>query len=164
MHLPHDAMLPRIFIGETDRWKRQPLYEAIVLKARELHLAGATVLRGPMGFGKSSRLHTAKILRLSMDLPLVIEIVDTEEKIQGFLPVLDEMMKGGLVTLERPPRTFVAPCALEPDGEGARPVPGRSGSFSPICCGRGPAAVRFRGRVKAIDYRADPDLPAPPEI
>ena len=101
MHLPHEAMLLRIFIGESDRWHHQPLFAAIVLKARELHLAGATVLRGPMGYGKSSRLHTAKILRLSMDLPLVIEIVDTEEKIQGFLPVLDEMMKGGLVTLER---------------------------------------------------------------
>ena len=101
MHLPHEAMLLRIFIGESDRWHHQPLYEAIVLMARELHLAGATVLRGPMGYGKSSRLHTAKILRLSMDLPLVIEIVDTEEKIQAFLPVLDEMMKGGLVTLER---------------------------------------------------------------
>jgi len=99
MHLPHDAMLLRIFIGESDRWHHRPLYEAIVLKARELHLAGATVLRGPMGFGKSSVLHTAKILRLSMDLPLVIEIVDSEEKIQSFLPVLDQMMKGGLVTL-----------------------------------------------------------------
>ena len=101
MHLPHEATLLRIFIGESDRWHHQPLYEAVVLKARELHLAGATVLRGPMGYGKSSRLHTAKILRLSMDLPLVIEIVDSEEKIQAFLPVLDEMMKGGLVTLER---------------------------------------------------------------
>ena len=101
MHLPHEAVLLRIFVGESDRWKHQPLYQAIVLKARELHLAGATVLRGPLGFGKSSRLHTAKILRLSMDLPLVIEIVDVEEKIQGFLPVLDEMMKGGLVTLEK---------------------------------------------------------------
>jgi hypothetical protein len=101
MHLPHDAMLLRILLGESDRWKHQPLYEAIVLKAREMHLAGATVLRGPMGFGKSSRLHTAKILRLSLDLPLVIEIVDTEEKIQSFLPVLDEMMQGGLVTLEK---------------------------------------------------------------
>ena len=101
MHLPHEAMLLRIFIGESDRWKHQPLYEAIVLKARELHLAGATVLRGPMGYGKSSRLHTAKILRLSMDLPLVIEIVDAEEKMQGFLPVLEEMMQGGLVTLEK---------------------------------------------------------------
>ena len=101
MHLPHEAMLLRIFIGESDRYKHQPLYEAIVLKAREMHLAGATVLRGPMGYGKSSRLHTAKILRLSMDLPLVIELVDSDEKIQGFLPVLDEMMKGGLVTLEK---------------------------------------------------------------
>ena len=101
MHLPHEAVLLRIFIGESDRWHHQPLYEALVLKAREMHLAGATVLRGPMGFGKSSRLHTAKILRLSMDLPLVIEIVDAEEKINTFLPVLDEMMKGGLVTLEK---------------------------------------------------------------
>jgi PII-like signaling protein len=101
MHLPHDAMLLRIFIGESDRWHHQPLYEALVLKAREMHLAGATVLRGPMSFGKSSRLHTSKILRLSMDLPLVIEIVDAEAQIQTFLPVLDEMMKGGLVTLEK---------------------------------------------------------------
>src|SRR3974377_505153 len=101
MQIPHEAVLLRVFIGESDRWEHKPLYEAIVLKAREQHLAGATVLRGPMGFGKSSRLHTAKILRLSMDLPLVIEIVDSEEKIQAFLPVLDEMMKGGLVTLEK---------------------------------------------------------------
>jgi len=119
MQLPHDAMLLRIFIGESDRWHHRPLYEAIVLKARELHLAGATVLRGPMGFGKSSVLHTAKILRLSMDLPLVIEVVDSEEKIQSFLPVLDQMMKGGLVTLEK---------------------------------------------VRVIDYRANPDMPATPEI
>ena len=90
----------RIYLGESDRWKHQPLFEAIVLRARERHLAGATVLRGPMGFGKTSRLHTAKILRLSMDLPMVIEIVDTEDKIQAFLPLLDEMMTGGLVTLE----------------------------------------------------------------
>lgn len=101
MHLPHDAVLLRIFLGESDRWEHKPLYEAIVLKAREAHLAGATVLRGPMGFGKASRLHTAKILRLSMDLPLVIEIVDSEEKVNAFLPVLDEMMGGGLVTLEK---------------------------------------------------------------
>ena len=101
MEVPRDSMLLRIFIGESDRWEHKPLYEAIVLKARELHLAGATVLRGPMGFGKSSRLHTAKILRLSMDLPLVIEIVDSEEKINAFLPVLDKMVKGGLVTLEK---------------------------------------------------------------
>ena len=101
MQIPRDAVLLRIFIGESDRWEHKPLYEAIVLKAREMHLAGATVLRGPMGFGKSSRLHTAKILRLSMDLPMVIEIVDEEEKIQKFLPILDEMMQGGLVTLEK---------------------------------------------------------------
>ena len=101
MQLPHEAVLLRIFIGESDRWEHKPLYEAIVLKARELHLAGATVLRGPMGFGKSSRLHTAKILRLSMDLPLVIEIVDGEEKINSFLPVLDRMMGGGLLTMEK---------------------------------------------------------------
>ena len=101
MQIPHDAVLLRIFIGESDRWHHQPLYEAIVLKAREMHLAGATVLRGPMGFGKSSRLHTAKILRLSFDLPLVIEIVDSEEKIQAFLPVLNEMMGGGLLTMEK---------------------------------------------------------------
>jgi uncharacterized protein len=101
MHIPREAVLLRVFLGESDRWHHRPLYEAIVLKARELHLAGATVLRGPMGFGKSSRLHTAKILRLSMDLPLVIEIVDSDEKIQQFLPVLDEIMGGGLVTLEK---------------------------------------------------------------
>ena len=101
MQLPPDAVLLRIFIGESDRHGRHPLYEAIVLKARELHLAGATVLRGPMGFGKSSRLHTAKILRLSTDLPLVIEIVDSEPKIQAFLPELDRMLGGGLVTLEK---------------------------------------------------------------
>ncbi len=101
MQIPHEATLLRIFIGESDRWEHKPLYETIVLKARELHLAGATVLRGPMGFGKSSRLHTAKILRLSMDLPLVIEIVDSEEKINAFLPVLDPMIGGGLVTLEK---------------------------------------------------------------
>ncbi len=101
MQIPHEAVLLRVFIGESDRWEHKPLYEAIVLKAREMHLAGATVLRGPMGFGKSSRLHTAKILRLSADLPLVIEIVDSEEKIQSFLPVLDRMMGGGLLTMEK---------------------------------------------------------------
>ena len=101
MQIPHDAILLRIFIGESDRWQHQPLYEAIVLKAREMHLAGATVVRGQMGFGKSSRLHTSKIIRLSQDLPLVIEIVDGEEKINSFLPALDEMIGGGLVTLEK---------------------------------------------------------------
>src|SRR6478672_4855189 len=101
MNLPEDALLLRIFIGESDRHEHRPLYEAIVLKAREAGLAGATVLRGPMGFGKSSHLHTAKILRLSMDLPMVIEIVDSEEKVNAFLSVLDEIMGGGLITLER---------------------------------------------------------------
>ena len=101
MELPHDCVLLRIFIGEADRHDGKPLYEALVLKARELHLAGATVLRGAMGFGKSSRIHTNKILRLSVDLPLVIEIVDSEEKINAFLPILDGMIGGGLVTLEK---------------------------------------------------------------
>jgi uncharacterized protein len=101
MEIPHEAVLLRIFIGESDRCGHQPLYEAIVLKAREMHLAGATVLRGPMGFGKSSRLHTSKILRLSLDLPLIIEIVDSEEKIQAFLPILNPMMGGGMLTLEK---------------------------------------------------------------
>ena len=101
MQVPKDASLLRIFTGEGDRYHGRPLYEAIVLKAREMHLAGATVLRGPMGFGHSSRLHTAKILRLSEDLPIVIEIVDAEDKIAAFLPVLDAMMGSGLVTLEK---------------------------------------------------------------
>ena len=101
MQLPEDAVLLRIYVGESDRWQHQPLYEAIVFKARELHLAGATVLRGPMGFGAASRIHTAKILRLSMDLPIVIEIVDTDDKVQALLPFLDEMMGGGLVTLDK---------------------------------------------------------------
>jgi PII-like signaling protein len=101
MEIPQESLLLRIFIGEADRHDGKPLYEAIVLKARELHLAGATVLRGAMGFGKSSRIHTSKILRLSVDLPLVIELVDSEEKINAFLPVLDGMMGGGLVTLEK---------------------------------------------------------------
>ena len=101
MNIPHDAVLLRIFLGESDRWGHEALFEALVLKAREMHLAGATVLRGPMGFGKSSRWHTTKILELSMDLPLVIEIVDAGEKIESFLPVLDEMLQGGLATLEK---------------------------------------------------------------
>jgi PII-like signaling protein len=101
MQIPQDAVLLRIFLGESDRWQHQPLYEAIVMAAREAHLAGATVLRGSMGFGKASRLHTSKILRLSEDLPLVIEIVDREEKINAFLPTLAKMIGGGLVTLEK---------------------------------------------------------------
>ena len=101
MQIPQQAVLLRIFIGENDKTGSTPLYEAIVLKARELHLAGATVLRGSMGFGHSSRLHTTKILRLSEDLPLVIEIVDSEDKINSFLPMLDGMMGSGLITLEK---------------------------------------------------------------
>jgi uncharacterized protein len=101
MQVPRDATLLRIFIGEDDKSGNLPLYEAIVLKAREMHLAGATVLRGPMGFGHSSHIHTTKILRLSQDLPIVIEIVDSKEKIDAFLPALDRMMSSGLVTLEK---------------------------------------------------------------
>jgi uncharacterized protein len=101
MQIPHDAVLLRIFIGEDERFDGKPLYEAIVIKARELQLGGATVLRGPLGFGKSSHLHSAKILRLSEDLPMVIEIVDSQEKIDAFIPVLDKMMGSGLVTVEK---------------------------------------------------------------
>ena len=100
MKIPEEGHLLRVFIGESDRWHSKPLYEAIVLKARELHLAGATVLRGPMGFGASSRLHTAKVLRLSEDLPVVIEIVDAKEKIDELLTHIDEMIREGLVTIE----------------------------------------------------------------
>ena len=101
MKIPQDGYLLRVFLGESDKWQGRPLYEAIVMKARELHLAGATVLRGPMGFGAKSRLHTAKILRLSEDLPIIIEIVDAKEKIDTLLPHIDDMVKEGLVTLER---------------------------------------------------------------
>ena len=101
MTLPREAMLLRIFIGERDRHHGKPLYEAIVVKAREAGLAGATVLRGVLGYGRSSKLHTAKIVRLSDDLPLVIEIVDAEDRIRAFLPELDAMVDSGLVTLER---------------------------------------------------------------
>jgi uncharacterized protein len=100
MQIPENATLLRIFIGEDDKHEGAPLHEAIVRKAREMHLAGATVLRGAVGFGHSSRLHTSKILRLSEDLPLVVEIVDSREKIDQFLPLLNGMMTGGLVTLE----------------------------------------------------------------
>jgi hypothetical protein len=100
MKIPENGKLLRIFIGESDRWHHRPLYEAIVLKARELGLAGATVLRGPMGFGAKSHLHTAKILRLSMDLPIIIEIVDSDENVNKMIPLLDEMVQDGLVTLE----------------------------------------------------------------
>ncbi len=101
MPIPSDATLLRVFCGEDDRHGDRPLYEAIVVKAREMQLAGATLLRGAIGFGQSSHLHTTKILRLSQDLPIVIEIVDTAEKIDAFLAVLDEMMGSGLVTLEK---------------------------------------------------------------
>ncbi len=101
MKVPRQAQLLRIFIGENDRADGRPLYEAIVLKAREMQIAGATVLRGAVGFGHSSRLHTSKILRLSEDLPLVIEIVDSEDKIGSFLPELDKIMASGLITLEK---------------------------------------------------------------
>jgi PII-like signaling protein len=101
MNIPEDGYLLRIFVGESDRHHHQPLYEAIVLKAREAGLAGATVLRGVMGFGKKSVLHTAKILRLSEDLPMVVEIVDSLEKVEQFLPTLDELIEDGLVTLEQ---------------------------------------------------------------
>jgi uncharacterized protein len=101
MTIPEDGYLLRIFVGESDRHGHHPLYEAIVLKAREAGLAGATVLRGVMGFGKNSILHTAKILRLSEDLPMVVEIVDSLEKVEKFLPLLDEMISDGLVTIEK---------------------------------------------------------------
>jgi PII-like signaling protein len=101
MKLPRDAVLLRVFFGEDDKFERLPLYEAIVLKAREMHLAGITVLRGHVGFGHMSRIHTTKILRLSQDLPVVVEIVDTQDKIDTFLPVLDKMMSSGLITLEK---------------------------------------------------------------
>jgi len=101
MSVPEDAVLLRIFIGEDDKHEGRPLYRAIVETAREQHLAGATVLRGPLGFGHSSRLHTAKIIRLSEDLPLVIEIVDAAAKIEPFVAQLDAMIESGLVTMEK---------------------------------------------------------------
>ena len=101
MQIPRDAFLLRIFLGESDKYHGTPLYEALVLKAREMHLAGATVLRGPMGFGHSSRLHTAKVLRLSEDLPMVAEFVDQEAKIKAFVEAIEPMMGNGLITLER---------------------------------------------------------------
>ena len=101
MKLPEEGAQLRIFIGETDSYKGKPLYEQIVLKARELNLAGATVVRGIMGFGADSRMHAAKILRLSEDLPIIIEIVDTEEKLQKLQPFLDETVEEGLITLEK---------------------------------------------------------------
>ena len=101
MTIPEEVYLLRIFVGESDRHGHRPLYESIVLQARAADLAGATVLRGVMGFGKHSTLHTAKILRLSEDMPMVIEIVDSLEKIEAFLPILDDLIKDGLITIEK---------------------------------------------------------------
>lgn len=101
MRIPTEGKLLRIFIGEADKWQGQPLYEAILQLARKEGMAGATVLKGFMGFGCKSHLHTAKLLRLSEDLPIIIEIVDSEEKINDLLPKLDEMVKEGLITLEK---------------------------------------------------------------
>ena len=101
MHIPEDGYLLRIFVGESDKHGHHTLYEAIVLKARQMDLAGATVTRGVMGFGKHSIILTAKILRLSEDLPMIVEIADSLENIERFLPTLDEMIKDGLVTLEK---------------------------------------------------------------
>ena len=101
MILPEEGQLLRIFIGESDKYERQPLYQWIVKKARESGLAGATVYRGLLGYGARSRLHTAKLLRLSSDLPVVIEIVDTDDKIEKFIPLIDEAIENGLATLEK---------------------------------------------------------------
>ncbi len=119
MHLPEDGKVLKIYIGESDRWEHKPLYEAIVQKAKEMGLAGATVLRGPMGFGATSRLHTAKILRLSMDLPIVIEIVESAANIEKLLPFLDDMIKGGLVTIEDVKVIHYRP---DPTESGATPI------------------------------------------
>ncbi len=101
MKIPADGQLLRIFIGEADKWHGKPLYEEIVYLAKQEKLAGATVIKGFMGFGCKSHMHTAKLLRLSEDLPVIIEIVDSEEKIRGFLPRLDTMVREGLITLEK---------------------------------------------------------------
>jgi PII-like signaling protein len=101
MNISEDAVLLRVFVGEGDRHGHRPLYEAIVLKAREMHMAGATVLRGPMGFGHGAHLHTAKILRLSADLPVVVEIVDTADRVDAFLEAIEPMVDSGLITREK---------------------------------------------------------------
>jgi len=100
MELPENCQRLRIYVGESDSWEHRPLYEALVVKAREAGLAGATVFRSPMGFGANSRIHTAKVLNLSTDLPVVVEIVDTELKVSAFLANLEGMIKGGMATLE----------------------------------------------------------------
>ena len=101
MKIPEDGKLLRIFVGEADKWQGKPLYEEIILLAKKKSMAGATAVKGFMGFGCKSHMHTTKLLRLSEDLPVVIEIVDSEEKINAFLPLLDEMVKEGLITLEK---------------------------------------------------------------
>ena len=101
MKIPSEGVLLRIFIGEADKWSGKPLYEAIILLARKMNLAGATAIKGIMGFGCKSHMHTTKLLRLSEDLPIIIEIVDSKDKIDNFLPHLDEMVAEGLITLEK---------------------------------------------------------------
>jgi len=101
MQLPDQAVLLRIFVGESDKYDGKPLYEQITLKARELNLAGVTVVRGVMGYGANSRIHTAKLLALSLDMPMIIEVVDTEENLDKLMPFLDETVKEGLVTMEK---------------------------------------------------------------
>jgi PII-like signaling protein len=98
---PREGVLLRIYVTEGMKWERKPLYEAIVMRAREQGLGGATVLRGPMGYGRTTEMHSAKILDLSVNLPILIELVESEEKIHGFLPALEEMLPGGLATLEK---------------------------------------------------------------
>jgi PII-like signaling protein len=123
MRLPQDGTLLRVFLGESDRYQGTPLYEAIVLKARELHLAGASVLKGAMGFGASSQLHTTKVLRLSEDLPVVVEIVDRREKIDMLLPFFEQTVTDGLVTLERVEVIWYrAGGASEPGAQAPRPA------------------------------------------
>lgn len=116
MQLPRDCVLLRVYLGEKERYGHSPLYEAIVMKAREFGMAGATVLRGPIGYGRSSRIHSAKILDLSEDLPMVVEIVDSAERMEGFLDVLRPLMGGGLVTLEKVQVLQYGPTATEEPG------------------------------------------------
>jgi PII-like signaling protein len=113
MKIPQEGKLLRIFIGEADKWNGKPLYEAIVLLAREKGMAGATVIRGVMGYGCKSHMHTSKLLELSADLPLIIELVDSEEKINAFIPVLDTMVKEGLITLEKAQVVMYRACGQE---------------------------------------------------
>jgi uncharacterized protein len=156
MQVPRDAVLLRIFFGEDERCEHRPLYEAIVLKAREMRLAGATVLRGPLGFGHSSRLHSAKILRLSEDLPMVIEIVDSEEKIDAFLPILDGMIGSGLITLEK---VKVLQYGSSLSHAGAKPLGAAAAGESPPIGDSGDA-----GRKAGWLRRAGPFARRRPEI